>query len=147
MPLTLAETPLYYKDSQGQYHRIMSGADMTGYRTAAAQDAIDAAQDAEIAKLSSAIKVYDLSYTGISVTAGQSVSQQYSFPVINGWSRAFVSVHGVSGSGTGRAIITIHGNPSSGYVWIGATDTAVTANFTIRCLYVRNELYENVTPT
>jgi hypothetical protein len=41
MPLTLAETPLYYKDSQGQYHRIMSGADMTGYRTAAAQDAID----------------------------------------------------------------------------------------------------------
>lgn len=41
MPLTLAETPLYYRDSQGQYHRIMSGADMTGYRTAAAQDAID----------------------------------------------------------------------------------------------------------
>lgn len=31
MPLTFAETPLYYKDSQGQYHRIMSGADMTGY--------------------------------------------------------------------------------------------------------------------
>ena len=42
MPLTFAETPLYYKDSQGQYHRIMSGADMTGYRTAAEQDEIDA---------------------------------------------------------------------------------------------------------
>lgn len=42
MPLTFAETPLYYKDSQGQYHRVLSGADMTGYRTAAAQDAIDA---------------------------------------------------------------------------------------------------------
>lgn len=147
MPLTFAETPLYYRDSQGQYHRVMSGADMTGYRTAAEQDEIDAAQDAEIAKLSSAIKVYDLSYTGISVTAGQSVSQQYSFPVISGWSRAFVSVYGVSGTGTGRAIITLHGNQSSGYVWIGATDTAVTANFTIRCLYVRNELYENITPT
>lgn len=147
MPLTFAETPLYYKDDQGQYHRIMTGADMTGYRTAAEQDAIDAAQDAEIAKLRGAIKVSDLSYTGISVPAGQSVSQQYSFPVISGWSRAFVSVHGVSGSGTGRVIITIHGTPSSGYVWIGSTDTAVTANFTIRCLYVRNELYENVTPT
>ena len=42
MPLTFAETPLYYRDSQGQYHRVLSGADMTGYRTAAAQDAIDA---------------------------------------------------------------------------------------------------------
>lgn len=41
MPLTFAETPLYYRDSQGQYHRILSGADMTGYRTAAAQDVID----------------------------------------------------------------------------------------------------------
>ena len=49
MPLTFAETPLYYKDSQGQYHRIMSGADMTGYRTAAAQDAIAAAQNTQIA--------------------------------------------------------------------------------------------------
>lgn len=46
MPLTFAETPLYYKDSQGQYHRIMSGADMTGYRTAAAQDAIDSVYSA-----------------------------------------------------------------------------------------------------
>lgn len=55
MPLTLAETPLYYKDSQGQYHRIMSGADMTGYRTAADQDAIDAAQDAQIAEIQSVI--------------------------------------------------------------------------------------------
>lgn len=44
MPLTFAETPLYYRDSQGQYHRVLSGADMTGYRTAAAQDEIDAAQ-------------------------------------------------------------------------------------------------------
>lgn len=51
MPLTFAETPLYYKDDQGQYHRIMTGADMTGYRTAAEQDAIDAAQDAEIAEI------------------------------------------------------------------------------------------------
>lgn len=41
MPLTFAETPLYYRDSQGQYHRVLSGADMTGYRTASAQDAID----------------------------------------------------------------------------------------------------------
>lgn len=48
MPLTFAETPMYYRDAQGQYHRVLSGADMTGYRTAAAQDAIDAAQDAEI---------------------------------------------------------------------------------------------------
>lgn len=52
MPLTLAETPLYYKDSQGQYHRVLSGADMTGYRTAAAQDAIDAAQDEQIEAIS-----------------------------------------------------------------------------------------------
>lgn len=42
MPLTFAETPLYYRDSQGQYHRILSGADMSAYRTSAAQDAIDA---------------------------------------------------------------------------------------------------------
>ena len=48
MPLTFAETPLYYRDAQGQYHRIISGADMTSYRTAASQDAIDAAQDTEI---------------------------------------------------------------------------------------------------
>ena len=100
-----------------------------------------------IKSLTGAIKVYDLMFTDVAVSAGQSVSQQYSFPVISGWSRAFVSVHGVSGSGTGRAIITIHGTPSSGYVWIGSTDTAVTAKFTIRCLYVRNDLYENATPT
>lgn len=52
MPLTFAETPLYYRDSQGQYHRVLSGADMTGYRTAAAQDAIDAAQDEQIEAIS-----------------------------------------------------------------------------------------------
>ena len=40
MPLTLAETPLYYKDSQGQYHRVLSGADMTGYYTSAEVDAL-----------------------------------------------------------------------------------------------------------
>lgn len=49
MPLTFAETPLYYKDAQGNYHRILSGADMTGYRTASAQDTIDTAQNADIA--------------------------------------------------------------------------------------------------
>lgn len=48
MPLTFAETPLYYKDSQGQYHRVLSGADMTAYRTAAAQDAIDAGKQAAL---------------------------------------------------------------------------------------------------
>lgn len=48
MPLTFSETPMYYKDSQGNYQRILSGADMTGYRTSAEQDAIDAAQDAEV---------------------------------------------------------------------------------------------------
>ena len=48
MPLTFTDTPLYYKDSQGNYQRILSGADMTGYRTAAAQDAIDADQDSAI---------------------------------------------------------------------------------------------------
>lgn len=53
MPLTFAETPLYYKDSQGQYHRIMTGADMTGYRTAAAQDAIDTAQNGNLATIES----------------------------------------------------------------------------------------------
>ena len=53
MPLTFAETPLYYRDSQGQYHRIMSGADMTGYRTAAAQDAIDTAQNGNLATIES----------------------------------------------------------------------------------------------
>lgn len=52
MSLTFTETPLYYRDSQGQYHRVLSGADMTGYRTAAAQDAIDAAQDAQIESIS-----------------------------------------------------------------------------------------------
>lgn len=53
MPLTFAETPLYYRDSQGQYHRILSGADMTGYRTAAAQDAIDTAQNGNLATIES----------------------------------------------------------------------------------------------
>lgn len=42
MPLTFTDSPLYYKDSQGNYQRILTGADMTGYRTAAAQDEIDA---------------------------------------------------------------------------------------------------------
>lgn len=67
MPLTFAETPLYYRDSQGQYHRIISGADMTGYRTAAAQDAIDAAQDAEIGIVITGAR------PSIAVTAGQYV--------------------------------------------------------------------------
>lgn len=49
MSLTFTDTPLYYKDSQGQYQRILSGADMTGYRTAAAQDTIDAGKQAKIA--------------------------------------------------------------------------------------------------
>lgn len=53
MPLTFAETPLYYRDSQGQYHRVMSGADMTAYRTAAAQDAIDTAQNGNLATIES----------------------------------------------------------------------------------------------
>lgn len=53
MPLTFAETPLYYRDSQGQYHRVLSGADMTGYRTAAAQDAIDTAQNGNLATIES----------------------------------------------------------------------------------------------
>ena len=53
MPLTFSETPLYYKDSQGNYHRIMSGADMTGYRTAAAQDVIDSAQNGNLATIES----------------------------------------------------------------------------------------------
>ena len=76
MPLTFAETPLYYRDSQGQYHRIMTGADMTGYRTAAEQDAIDAAQDAEIVARAQANEV-GVVITGarpsIAVTAGQYV--------------------------------------------------------------------------
>ena len=76
MPLTLAETPLYYKDSQGQYHRVLSGADMTGYRTAAAQDAIDAAQDEQIAASAKAGEV-GIVITGkrpsVAVTAGQYV--------------------------------------------------------------------------
>ena len=46
MPLTFTDSPLYYKDSQGNYQRILSGADMTGYRTAAAQDEIDAGKEA-----------------------------------------------------------------------------------------------------
>lgn len=50
MPLTFAETPLYYRDSQGQYHRVLSGADMTDYRTAAAQDAIDAEARSKVFK-------------------------------------------------------------------------------------------------
>lgn len=69
MPLTLAETPLYYKDSQGQYHRIMSGADMTGYRTAAAQDAIDAAQNTRLSTIESTeVVVVNIgSYSGAQV--------------------------------------------------------------------------------
>lgn len=46
MPLTFTDTPLYYKDSQGNYQRILSGADMTEYRTAVAQDVIDAGKEA-----------------------------------------------------------------------------------------------------
>lgn len=67
MSLTFSETPLYYKDSQGNYQRIMSGADMTGYRTAAAQDAIDTAQDAEIGIVITGAR------PSIAVTAGQYV--------------------------------------------------------------------------
>ena len=76
MPLTLAETPLYYKDSQGQYHRIMSGADMTGYRTAAEQDEIDAAQDVDIdtrAKAEEIAIVITGARPSMVVTAGQYV--------------------------------------------------------------------------
>lgn len=76
MPLTFAETPLYYKDDQGQYHRIMTGADMTGYRTAAEQDAIDAAQDAEIdtrAKAEEIAIVITGARPSMVVTAGQYV--------------------------------------------------------------------------
>lgn len=67
MPLTFAETPLYYKDSQGQYHRVLSGADMTGYRTETAQDAIDATQDAAIGVVITGKR------PSIAVTAGQYV--------------------------------------------------------------------------
>lgn len=69
MPLTLAGTPLYYRDSQGQYHRIMSGADMTGYRTAAAQDAIDAG----FAKTNEVGIVINGKRPGRNATAGQYV--------------------------------------------------------------------------
>lgn len=67
MPLTFSETPMYYKDSQGNYQRILSGADMTGYRTSAEQDAIDAAQDAEIGIVITGKR------PSIAVTAGQYV--------------------------------------------------------------------------
>lgn len=69
MPLTFAETPLCYKDSQGQYHRVLSGADMTGYRTAAAQDAIDA----DMAKADEVGIVITGKRPSMSVTAGQYV--------------------------------------------------------------------------
>ena len=69
MSLTFAETPLYYKDSQGQYHRVLSGADMTGYRTAAAQDAIDAG----FAKTNEVGIVINGNRPGRNATAGQYV--------------------------------------------------------------------------
>lgn len=69
MPLTFAETPLYYRDSQGQYHRVLSGADMTGYRTAAAQDAIDAG----FAKTNEVGIVINGKRPSMAVTAGQYV--------------------------------------------------------------------------
>lgn len=69
MPLTFAETPLYYRDSQGQYHRVLSGADMTGYRTAAAQDAIDAG----FAKTNEVAIVINGKRPGRNATAGQYV--------------------------------------------------------------------------
>ena len=76
MPLTFAETPLYYKDSQGNYHRILSGADMTGYRTASAQDVIDTAQDADIASRAKTDMlgiVIDGNSTPVGASAGQYV--------------------------------------------------------------------------
>lgn len=77
MPFTFAETPLYYRDSQGQYHRVLSGADMTGYRTAAAQDAIDAAQDDDIEALAGSLATIESS----PATAAHAVGE---YIVLNG---------------------------------------------------------------
>lgn len=48
MPISLSQIPLYYKDGNGNYQRFIAGSDVSGYRTAAAQDVIDAQQDANI---------------------------------------------------------------------------------------------------
>lgn len=69
MPLTFADSPLYYRDSQGQYHRILSGADMTDYRTASAQDAIDVG----FAKTNEVAIVIKGKRPGRNATAGQYV--------------------------------------------------------------------------
>ena len=71
MPLTVTETPLYYKDAQGHYHRILSGADMTGYRTAVAQDAIDAGLLPIVNSAGAHNGIYRGKYLGTSVTAEQ----------------------------------------------------------------------------
>lgn len=71
MPLTFADTPLYYKDSQNQYQRILSGADMTGYRTAAAQDVIDTGLLPIVNNAGAHNGIYRGKYLGTAVTAEQ----------------------------------------------------------------------------
>ena len=71
MPLTFTDTPLYYKDSQGSYQRILSGADMTGYRTAAAQDVIDAELLPIVNNAGAHNSIYRGKYLGAEVTAAQ----------------------------------------------------------------------------
>lgn len=91
MPLTLAETPLYYKDSQGQYHRVLSGADMTGYRTAAEQDAVDEAARSQT------IKNIEGTASG-SITAGTNSSITVDIPVPTGYRIFAINTIGFSGT-------------------------------------------------
>ena len=93
------------------------------------------------------ILYYDLAFSSVAVPATGSANVSYSFPDKSGYLRAFMFIMNVSGSGTGSAIFTIHGSPVSGAVYIASgSGSAVTANFTLRCFYLANGHYSNITP-
>lgn len=92
MPLTFTDNLLYYKDSQGQYKHILTGANMTGYRTAAAQDAIDNNKQKKVEKKSITLSTswsgtdpytQTVTVSGYTITANSKVDLQPDAATVN----------------------------------------------------------------
>ena len=93
-----------------------------------------------------AILALDIAYSNVSVPATGSTYVSYTVPTRDGYSRAWVMLCRVSGSGTGNLVMTIHGDATSGTIYLSSgSGNAITANFTLRAFYVKGGMYRNVT--
>lgn len=92
------------------------------------------------------IKVIDFSFTNVAVPATGSVNVVYDPPTISNYSRAFAFIQSVNGNGTGAVVMSLHGSGSGGSVFLSSgSGSPITANFTVRVVYVHNDHYENIT--